>query len=140
MPDAVHNTFERFEDLVVPEPQDPVTMPGESSRSLIVVNCGLAMLTTIKFNHQLRRMACEVGNKPGNRNLPAKMPPFRLQLPQLLPQHALGRRGIGTEGSRKPVCHSQPPTPAPPHEGEGNFIGHRNHCVNKGPPPPCGEG
>jgi hypothetical protein len=120
MPDPVHGTFKRLEDLVVPESQNLVAIPRKHRRALLIVSNGLAMLPAVEFDNELGIMAGEIRNVSGDRNLPPKMPPFRFEHPKLPPQDTLCRGGVVTQYSCKSVRHAEPPTPTPPHKGEGN--------------------
>ena len=124
MPDPVNDTFKRLEDLVVPESQNLVAMPLEHSLALLIVSDGRTMLPAVEFYNELGIMAGEIRNVSGDRNLPPKVPSFRFEHPKLLPQDTLCRSGVVTQCSCKSVRHPEPPTPAPPHQGEGNYNRH----------------
>jgi hypothetical protein len=69
-------------------------MPGQSRRTLLIISNSLAMLAAIEFHNHLRIVAGKIGDIPGNRNLAAEVPPFRLEKAQLLPEQTLGLRGV----------------------------------------------
>jgi hypothetical protein len=90
----VQHAFERVEDFGIPEPQHLVAMFPHAPTSFLVIRNGLAMLAAIEFHHQLRIVADKIRDISSNRNLPAEVPPFRLETPELLPEHTFRSRGI----------------------------------------------
>jgi hypothetical protein len=119
MPDAVDHAIECRQDVVVPEPQNAITVPfdGHGARAVSLERMLFIMLSTIEFNDKPRVVTREVGNVARDGNLTPEVPAFRLQEAQLLPKHPLCRRCIAAKIAREPMGHHQSTmrisTPAP---------------------------
>jgi hypothetical protein len=61
-------------------------MLSEKLTSFLVVGDVIAVLAPVEFHHQLRRVAGEIRDVSGDRNLPAEVPPFGLEKLELLPK------------------------------------------------------
>jgi hypothetical protein len=96
-------------------------MPGDKLGPPVVICNGLAMLATIEFHDQLWIVAGKVRDVSGDWYLPAEVPPFGLEKPELLPQHAFRSRRVVAKGSREMVWHHPTPTPSPSPQGGGEF-------------------
>src|SRR4051794_19864936 len=96
--DALHDPFDVAQHLVVPEAQHAITLLLQIVRSLHVVFdvIGLAVLTTIQFDHDAQLVAGEVRKVWTNGGLPAKKSVIYSETSQVLPEFSLG------------ICHVSP--------------------------------
>ncbi len=64
MPDPIDDTFERLEDLVVPEPENSVAIRRDGATALLVMGQGAfsTMLAAVEFDDKLRIVASEIGD------------------------------------------------------------------------------
>jgi hypothetical protein len=71
--------------LIIPEPQNAITLAIEISRSPIVCRL-LGMLPAIDLDNHFERMTREVAEVNANRRLTPKMMLLEWRLPEMLPQ------------------------------------------------------
>jgi hypothetical protein len=82
-----------YQHIVIPIPQDPITLSFQGTSPPFVLGSLIEMLTTIQFHDQLQLMTYEIGNVLCHRHLPSKLEPIQLLQPKMLPEAALGVRG-----------------------------------------------
>jgi len=117
--DYSENTIQILQNLVVPEPENPIALVIQKPRPRIIMLDSLHMVTAIDFDDQFRRMRREIRKERSKRNLPAKTRRGEL-LPQRVPKPCLGLGSVATQSARAnlgavrkgmPLHHSDLPRP-----------------------------
>jgi hypothetical protein len=84
--DLFDHAFRICENIVVPESKDDKSCFLQFTCSLFIVMPLFRMLPTIQLNDQSRIDANEIDYILSHGELPAKLPPFKLPIPQLHPR------------------------------------------------------
>ena len=87
--DFIKHRLRPQQHIVIPESQDTISIDSQLPGSLLIVVMMIEMLATIQLDHYRRFDASEVGDVPGDRQLPPELEAAQLTATQELPQFAL---------------------------------------------------
>jgi hypothetical protein len=106
----VHNHFNAvvglFQNLVVPETDNPESTSIQKSRARFIAFTLFGMLAAVDFNDQSGVDACEVDNEPANRVLPSKLEAVKRPPAQPVPKPLLGIGHLLAQFPRVVACLS----------------------------------
>jgi len=134
---GLEDPVEIVDDLIVPEPDDPIEVTGELGRTLGVGVLLRGMLAAVQFDRQFPRWTGEVNNAASDRMLATELP-RQARGSQNPPQSLLDIGGIAPKPARHqgPLlqCHRRHPPPHPdplrPRGRRGSLGRRQRKCVN----------
>jgi hypothetical protein len=91
-PNGSHNPFHIGHHLVVPKPDDPITLGSRIGGSLVIALFLIQVLASVELDHQMLARRAEVSHIRADRVLPTKVNTLLTQRAQIHPQPSLRSR------------------------------------------------
>jgi len=151
-------TSQSLNTRVIPKSQDPIALPFEPTRALVVVLLLLGVLAAVQIENELRFEADKIDDVMTERDLAAKLEAREPASAELIPNDSLGIGHVlaklasifkGHDSPPEKASHAAPLSPCGRGEGgEGyqhhlrtnNVADHHTSTLTPGPSPTRGEG